>query len=144
MRRSDFQLSSLSVSQLKLIFAYYRLQNNDLFSDVTADLTGARSEKSSEGEQLLKPEFLLSLKNRLECVFDKWQTGTVKTAILVTLLSKQFAIRGPYFHCQMLHININILTLNEHLSKTVLFTFYAPNFEPEDHWSCKRSPDILT
>ena len=86
MRRSDFQLSSLSVCQLKLIFAYYRHQNNDLFSDITADLTGVKVKKSAEGGQLLKPEFLMSLKNRLESVFDKWQTGTGNFVCIFVLI----------------------------------------------------------
>ena len=75
LRRSDFQLASLGICQLKLIHAYYSLQHHDITTDITEVRGHDGGGESFKGQQLLKPEFLLSLKNRLEKVFDKWQNG---------------------------------------------------------------------
>ena len=75
MRRGDFQIASLGVCQLKLIHAYYSAFNS---RTDTADMRNMKMhtvENNLKRKQLLKPEFLISLKNRIEKVFDKWECG---------------------------------------------------------------------
>ncbi|XP_060553030.1 anaphase-promoting complex subunit 1-like [Ruditapes philippinarum] len=70
-RRSEFQCTSLGISQLKLIFAYYNLEHSSVpTGNEMLDHSGVHEE--FQGQQLLKPEFILSTKNRLKDVLDKW------------------------------------------------------------------------
>ncbi|KAK3580765.1 hypothetical protein CHS0354_023054 [Potamilus streckersoni] len=76
-RRSDLQQASLGITQLKLIFAYYSHAPQELFNkQVTTQPTQPnqrQEQKTSHSKQLLKPEFLISVKNRLERIFDQWE-----------------------------------------------------------------------
>lgn len=73
-RRSEFQWTSLGVSQLKLIYAYYNLEHSAVLTG-SEMLDQSALHEEFQGQQLLKPEFILSTKNRLKNVFDKWLHG---------------------------------------------------------------------
>ncbi|CAG2230501.1 APC1 [Mytilus edulis] len=67
--KPDFDLKSEGVTQLKLALAYYRSNHQILSQDV------------DHKNQLLKMEFLLSLKAKLENVLDKWQSDHMELLV---------------------------------------------------------------
>ncbi|KAL3875250.1 hypothetical protein ACJMK2_038174 [Sinanodonta woodiana] len=70
LRRSDLQQASIGITQLKLIFAYYSHAPHELFDKPA---TSQVTQESNHSKQLLKLEFLISVKNRLERIFDQWE-----------------------------------------------------------------------
>jgi len=65
----------MGVSQLKLIFTYYNLEHCSTIENMNQLFTTSTTEEPHQGRQLLKPEFILSMKNRLQRLFDKWLSG---------------------------------------------------------------------
>ncbi|XP_053374220.1 anaphase-promoting complex subunit 1-like [Mercenaria mercenaria] len=89
-RRSEFQWTSLGVSQLKLIYAYYNLEHSSVLTG-TEMLDQSAIQEEFQGQQLLKPEFILSMKNRLKNVLDKWLNENL--SVLVKYIKGE-SVRG--------------------------------------------------
>ncbi|WAR18257.1 APC1-like protein [Mya arenaria] len=73
-RRAECQSSSLGISQLKLIYAYYNLEHSTTLQG-TNSLFHTTTEEEFQGKQLLKPDFILAVTSKLKKVFQNWLQG---------------------------------------------------------------------
>ena len=122
LRRADFQLASFGVCQLKLIYAYYSLRHSAIAANIT-EVRGQSGEETIKEGQLLKPEFLLSLKNRLEQVFDKWQKGNSCCMLYAGLW--KYHDQRPTFPISLRTISsFNLLVLAKKSIQIIKYIFY--------------------
>ncbi|XP_052275462.1 anaphase-promoting complex subunit 1-like isoform X2 [Dreissena polymorpha] len=75
-RRAEFRSTSMGISQLKLIFAYYNMEHS-LTLEGGSHLFQTVGSEEFQGRQLLKPDFILAVSSKLKNIFHKRLTDNM-------------------------------------------------------------------